>query len=91
MFDTSMTGAVGFAMHEDRLAKAADNLRLSEAQHGRRAAGGGRAMARLLGTARKRDGMVVRTVAGLPVSIGSDTRPVRFSGLTRLVRTLGVD
>jgi len=82
MFDTSMTGAVGFAMHEDRLAKAADNLRLSEAQHGRRAAGGGRAMVRLLGTARKRDGMVVRTVAGLPV---------RFSGVTRRVRTLGVD
>ncbi len=31
MFDNSMTGAVGFAMHEDRLAKAADNLRLAEA------------------------------------------------------------
>jgi hypothetical protein len=48
-------------------------------------------VARLLGTARKRDGMVVRTVAGLPVGIGSDTRPVRFSGVTRLVRALGVD
>lgn len=28
----SMTGAVGFAMHEDRLAKAASNLRLLEAE-----------------------------------------------------------
>jgi|GEM_PF-6185161 len=37
MFD-NMTGAVGFAMHADRLAKAANNLRLAEAQHGQRAA-----------------------------------------------------
>ena len=32
MFDNSMTGAVGFAMHEDRLAKANRNLRLTEAE-----------------------------------------------------------
>jgi hypothetical protein len=31
MFD-SMTGTVGFAMHEDRLAKATRNLRLAEAE-----------------------------------------------------------
>ncbi len=30
MFD-NMTGAVGFAMHEDRLAKAAQNRRLAQA------------------------------------------------------------
>lgn len=34
MFD-NMTGAVGFAMHEDRLATAARNLRLREAERGR--------------------------------------------------------
>jgi hypothetical protein len=32
MFDNSMTGVVGFAMHEDRLAQAAQNLRLVEAE-----------------------------------------------------------
>ncbi len=31
MFE-NMTGAVGFAMHEDRLAKAAKNLRLADAE-----------------------------------------------------------
>jgi hypothetical protein len=87
MFDNSMTGAVRFAMHADRLVRATRNLRCLEAEQ----AGAGRAMARLLGTARKRDGMVVRTVAGLPVSIGSDTRAVGFSGVTRLVRTLSGD
>ena len=46
MFDNGMTGAVGFAMHEDRLAKAADGLRIAEAQQGRRAAGIERTVAR---------------------------------------------
>jgi hypothetical protein len=46
-------------------------------------------VARLLGTARKRDGMVVRTVAGLPVAIGGDTRAPGFSRATRVVRTTG--
>ena len=78
MFDNGMTGAVGFVMHEDRLAKAADGLRIAEAEQGRRAPGTERAVARLLGTARKRDGMVVRTVAGLPVGIGGDTGAVGF-------------
>jgi hypothetical protein len=32
MFDNSMTGAVGFAIHEDRLQRAAQNLRLVEAE-----------------------------------------------------------
>jgi hypothetical protein len=32
MFDNSMTGAVGFAMHEARLATATRNLRLAEAE-----------------------------------------------------------
>jgi hypothetical protein len=32
MFDNSMTGAVGFAIHEDRLIKATENLRLAEAE-----------------------------------------------------------
>ena len=32
MFDNSMIGAVGFAMHEDRLATATQNLRLTEAE-----------------------------------------------------------
>jgi hypothetical protein len=32
MFDNSMTGAVGFAMHEERLARARRNLLLSEAE-----------------------------------------------------------
>jgi hypothetical protein len=32
MIDNSMTGAVGFAMHADRLAKATRNLRLMEAE-----------------------------------------------------------
>ncbi len=35
MFD-NMTGAVGFAMHEDRLARAIQNLRLAEAEQGAR-------------------------------------------------------
>jgi hypothetical protein len=34
MFD-NMTGAVGFAMHEDRLARAAKNLRLIEVEQAR--------------------------------------------------------
>jgi hypothetical protein len=34
MFD-NMTGVVGFAMHEDRLATAARNLRLQEAERAR--------------------------------------------------------
>jgi hypothetical protein len=34
MFDNSMTGAVGFAMHKDRLAMATENLRLIEAEEG---------------------------------------------------------
>jgi hypothetical protein len=34
MFD-NMTGAVGFAMHEDRLARATKNLRLIEAEQAR--------------------------------------------------------
>jgi hypothetical protein len=42
MFD-NMTGAVGFAMHEDRLARAAKNLRLIEAEQ---ASGGQRAHVR---------------------------------------------
>ncbi|MDQ6602927.1 MAG: hypothetical protein M3176_05655 [Chloroflexota bacterium] len=46
-------------------------------------------VARLLGTARKRDGMVVRTVGGLPVAIGGDTRALGFSRATRVVRTTG--
>jgi hypothetical protein len=33
MFD-NMTGTVGFAMHEDRLATATRNLRLAEAERG---------------------------------------------------------
>jgi hypothetical protein len=90
MFD-NMNGVVGFAMYEGRLAKAADTLRLAEAQHGRRAADAERVVARLLGTARKQDGMVVRTVAGLPISIGGDTRLVGFSSVTHLVRAPGVD
>jgi hypothetical protein len=32
MFDNSMTGAVGFAMHADRLARATRNLRLQEVE-----------------------------------------------------------
>jgi hypothetical protein len=36
MFE-NMAGAVGFAMHEDRLAQAAQNLRLAEAKEGARA------------------------------------------------------
>jgi hypothetical protein len=32
MFDNSMTGAVGFALHEERLARARRNLLLSEAE-----------------------------------------------------------
>ncbi len=35
MFDNSMTGAVGFAMHADRLATATRNLRLAEAEQAR--------------------------------------------------------
>jgi hypothetical protein len=35
MFDNSMTGAVGFAMHEERLARAKRNLLLIEATHAR--------------------------------------------------------
>jgi hypothetical protein len=35
MFDSSMTGAVGFAMHEERLAQASRNVRLSEAEQAR--------------------------------------------------------
>jgi hypothetical protein len=31
----NMAGAVGFAMHEDRLARAAKNMRLAEAEQGR--------------------------------------------------------
>ncbi len=34
MFD-NMTGAVGFAIHEDRLATAAKNLQLADAKQGR--------------------------------------------------------
>ncbi len=34
MFD-NMTGAVGFAMHDDRLTKAAKNMRLADAKRGR--------------------------------------------------------
>ena len=44
MYD-NMTGAVGFAMHEDRLARAAKNLRLLEAEQAtmaRRTTGGRR-------------------------------------------------
>lgn len=89
MFD-NMTGVVGFAMHEDRLAKAAQHVRLAEAERGRRTTAE-RTVARLLGTARKGDGMVVRTVAGLPVGIGGDTRTLGFSGMTRLVRTPDAD
>jgi hypothetical protein len=36
----NMAGSVGFAMHADRLAKAANNRRLAEARQGRRTAGG---------------------------------------------------
>lgn len=36
MFDNGMTGAVASAMHEDRLATATQNLRLAEAEQGRR-------------------------------------------------------
>ncbi len=32
MFDNSLTGAVGFAMHEDQLRRAAANLRIIEAE-----------------------------------------------------------
>lgn len=32
MFDTSMTGAVGFAMHAHRLAQARRNVQLTEAE-----------------------------------------------------------
>ncbi|MDQ2786519.1 MAG: hypothetical protein M3Y58_16125 [Chloroflexota bacterium] len=39
MFD-NMIGAVGFAMHEDRLAKAAKNLRRAEATRGRQGLSG---------------------------------------------------
>jgi hypothetical protein len=35
MFD-NLTGTVGILMHEDRLAKATQNLRLAEAEQGRR-------------------------------------------------------
>jgi hypothetical protein len=35
MFDNRMTGAVGFAMHEERLARAAKNLHLIEAERAR--------------------------------------------------------
>jgi hypothetical protein len=36
----NMAGQVGFAMHADRLAKAAHNRRLAEARQGRRTPGG---------------------------------------------------
>ncbi|HEY7909007.1 MAG TPA: hypothetical protein VIC60_09040 [Thermomicrobiales bacterium] len=35
-----MAGAVGFALHADRLAQAATNRRLAEAMQGRRLSGG---------------------------------------------------
>jgi hypothetical protein len=40
MFE-NMAGAVGFAMHEDRLAQATKNLRLAEAKQARRGVTGG--------------------------------------------------
>jgi hypothetical protein len=80
-----MTGAVGYAMQADRWARATRNLRRLEAEQ----AGTDRRVVRMVGTARKRAGMVVRTVAGLPVGIGGDTRALGFSGVTRPVRTLG--
>ncbi|HEY8291589.1 MAG TPA: hypothetical protein VIG44_03835 [Thermomicrobiales bacterium] len=40
MFE-NMAGVVGMAIHEDRLAQSAKNMRLAEAKQGRRAAGGG--------------------------------------------------
>lgn len=49
-----------------------------------------RGIARVLSTARKRDGMVVRTVAGLPVAIGSHTRADGLSSVTQLVRNPAV-
>ncbi len=49
-----------------------------------------RGMARILSTARKRDGMAVRTVAGLPVVIGSNIQADGLSNVTRLVRNPGV-
>jgi hypothetical protein len=49
-----------------------------------------RGMARILSTAQKRDGMAVRTVAGLPVLIGTGTQAGGLSNVTRLVRNPGV-
>ncbi|MCA1668237.1 MAG: hypothetical protein LC793_12755 [Thermomicrobia bacterium] len=40
MFE-NMAGPVGFAMHEDRLARAAKEMRLAEAEQGRRLTAGG--------------------------------------------------
>jgi hypothetical protein len=73
---TIFSGATGQAI----------GIRVARENGGTRAAGAERAVARMLGTARKRDGMVVRTVAGLPVSIGGDTRALGFSNVTRVVR-----
>jgi hypothetical protein len=87
MFDNSITGAVGFAMHADRLVRATRNLRCLEAEQ----AGTEPAVVRMLRTTRKRDGMEVGTVAGLPIGIRGDTRALGFSGVTRLVRTLSGD
>jgi hypothetical protein len=47
-------------------------------------------MARIMSTAQRRDGMVVRTVAGLPVAIGSDVRAHGLSNVTQLVRNPAV-
>jgi hypothetical protein len=55
-----------------------------------RASQGQRGMARILSTAQKRDGMAVRTVAGLPVLIGTGTQAGGLSNVTRLVRNPGV-
>jgi hypothetical protein len=70
MFDNSMTGAVGFAMHADRLAQATRNLRLAQAQHGRRAAKRHPMRAacvhRLIGLAR---------IAAPPVAVHNPARP----------------
>lgn len=82
MSDT-MAGAVGLAMHEDRLERAARNLRAIEAeQEGR----GALLLARFGIATRRTKRATVRTVAGIPVAIGGDFSSQGMSGAIRLVR-----
>jgi hypothetical protein len=79
----SLLDAVAQTMQQDRLTRAERNARLRAAEpkrHGRPP------LMRALTTARRTKGMTIRTIAGLPVVIGSEVGIPGLTGGTAFVR-----